>query len=61
MAWGVPFNGETSLRLMAEPLQGKKTSEQSPPKTTPFLQFQRLLSIWSSAFCNFAIKLLVKM
>jgi len=37
MAWGAPFNGETSLRLMAEQLQRKKTSEQSPaPKRLRF-------------------------
>jgi hypothetical protein len=35
MAWGAAFNGQTSLPLMAELLQRKK-SEQSPPKTTPF-------------------------
>jgi hypothetical protein len=36
MAWGTPFNGETPLPLMAEPLQRKKTSEQSFWEATLF-------------------------
>jgi len=61
MAWGAPFNGETSLPLMAEPLQRKKTSEQSPPKTTPFSNSKGCFQFGPRNSCNFAIKPLVKM